>query len=127
VAIINDDLEFQNSFPSYIKYSPRSNALHKFETANKDHEKSIMSEKHREIAVNSKEMYKKMTAKEGHNRCLMCLLPRPCRHHEYELFRKDLSEDELEKEEIRKLRSPKAFRRPKDLPESFGEAVSLKP
>ena len=31
-------------------------------------------------------------------RCVLCLLPRPCRHHERELYRSDLSETALEKE-----------------------------
>jgi len=31
-------------------------------------------------------------------RCVKCLLPRPCRHHERELYRSELSETALEKE-----------------------------
>ena len=34
----------------------------------------------------------------GDKRCKVCTLPRPCRHHERELYRAGLSEDTLEKE-----------------------------
>jgi hypothetical protein len=32
------------------------------------------------------------------SRCALCLLPKPCRHHERELYRAELSETALEKE-----------------------------
>lgn len=38
---------------------------------------------------------------------MTCTLPRPCRHHEKELYRAGLSEDALEKELQRDDKSPK--------------------
>jgi hypothetical protein len=43
-------------------------------------------------------------------RCKICTLPRPCRHHERELYRAGLSEEALEKElqrDEKSLMSPK--------------------
>ncbi len=42
-----------------------------------------------------------MALTKGGKRCVTCLLPRPCRHHERELFRSQLSESELEQEDER--------------------------
>ena len=49
----------------------------------------------------------------GEKRCKICTLPRPCRHHERELYRAGLSEDALEKELQRDERaqlSPRGYR-----------------
>jgi hypothetical protein len=46
----------------------------------------------------------------GDKRCKVCTLPRPCRHHERELYRAGLSEDTLEKELQRDEKSPKRAR-----------------
>ena len=51
-------------------------------------------------------------------RCKICTLPRPCRHHEKELYRAGLSEDALEKELQRDDRSPKSPKK-RDQPPEF--------
>jgi hypothetical protein len=43
----------------------------------------------------------------GSNRCKICTIPRPCRHHEKELYRSTLSMEALDKEMERDEKSPK--------------------
>ena len=52
--------------------------------------------KWQEIQERARDMHSQLM--KGGKRCVKCLLPRPCRHHERELYRSELSETALEQE-----------------------------
>ncbi len=67
----------------------------------------MIKQRRDEITTKAKEMIDNISS----NRCKTCTLPRPCRHHERELYRAGLSDEALEKEIQRDERSPKSFRK----------------